>query len=257
MNKEINNIINNLLESFKAGNLSKEDALSQIKDIYFEDIGYAKIDHHRAIRRNFPEVIFGQNKTDGQIIEIAEKILNYSKLLLITRTSKKVFNMLKKKKKELAFNKDANIIYTPLKIKKDKLIKGITVICAGTSDIAVAEEAVTVAYLMGNDVKKIYDVGVSGIHRLLSFKDTFKKSNVIITVAGMEGALPSVVSAMVSCPVIGVPTSIGYGASFGGVSALLTMLNSCSPGITVVNIDNGFGAGYTAGVINLKIYGKN
>ncbi|MFO7929081.1 MAG: nickel pincer cofactor biosynthesis protein LarB [Candidatus Humimicrobiaceae bacterium] len=256
MNTEINNIIKGLLESFKQGKISQQNVISRIKDIYFEDIGYAKVDHHRSMRRNFPEVIFGQNKTDQQVIGIAKKILNYSKLLLVTRTNEKVFGKLKDFNHNIEFNREAKIIYTPLE-EGAKLRKGISVICAGTADIPVAEEAAITSYLMGNNVKKIYDVGVSGIHRLLNFKEELKNSNIIITVAGMEGALPSVVSAMVSCPVIGVPTSVGYGSSLGGFSALLTMLNACSPGITVVNIDNGFGAGYTAGIINLKIHGGN
>jgi len=253
MKNEINRIIGRLLENYKEEKINKEDAISKIKEMYFEDIGFAKIDHHRLLRRDFPEVIYGTGKTPEQILEIAKKILNYSPVLLVTRTTIETFKLLKKEIKNIKFNSRSNIIYTPLDIPDGNLSEGITVICAGTSDISVAEEAAVTAYLMKNKVRKIYDVGVAGIHRLVSFKDELNRSNVIIAVAGMEGALPGVVSSMVDCPVIGVPTSVGYGTSFKGISPLLTMLNSCSPGVVVVNIDNGFGAGYAAGVINRVI----
>ncbi len=253
MKNEINRIIERLLENYKEEKINKEDAISKIKEMYFEDIGFAKIDHHRLLRRDFPEVIYGTGKTPEQILEIAKKILNYSSVLLVTRTTIETFKLLKKEIKNIKFNSRSNIIYTPLDIPDGNLSEGITVICAGTSDISVAEEAAVTAYLMKNKVRKIYDVGVAGIHRLVSFKDELNRSNVIIAVAGMEGALPGVVSSMVDCPVIGVPTSVGYGTSFKGISPLLTMLNSCSPGVVVVNIDNGFGAGYAAGIINRVI----
>lgn len=253
MKNEINKIIGRLLENYKEEKINKEDAISKIKEMYFEDIGFAKIDHHRLLRRDFPEVIYGTGKTPEQILEIAKKILNYSPVLLVTRTTIETFKLLKKEIKNIKFNSRSNIIYTPLDIPDGNLSEGITVICAGTSDISVAEEAAVTAYLMKNKVRKIYDVGVAGIHRLVSFKDELNRSNVIIAVAGMEGALPGVVSSMVDCPVIGVPTSVGYGTSFKGISPLLTMLNSCSPGVVVVNIDNGFGAGYAAGIINRVI----
>ncbi|TET14273.1 MAG: nickel pincer cofactor biosynthesis protein LarB [Actinobacteria bacterium] len=253
MKNEIYKIIGRLLENYKEEKINKEDAISKIKEMYFEDIGFAKIDHHRLLRRDFPEVIYGTGKTPEQILEIAKKILNYSPVLLVTRTTIETFKLLKKEIKNIKFNSRSNIIYTPLDIPDGNLSEGITVICAGTSDISVAEEAAVTAYLMKNKVRKIYDVGVAGIHRLVSFKDELNRSNVIIAVAGMEGALPGVVSSMVDCPVIGVPTSVGYGTSFKGISPLLTMLNSCSPGVVVVNIDNGFGAGYAAGIINRVI----
>lgn len=253
MGNNINKIIETLLNNFKEGTINKEDTISKIREMYFEDIGFAKIDHHRALRRGFPEVIYGAGKTPGQILVIAKKILNYSNVLLITRTTAATYNLLKKEIKNIKFNKESNIIYTPPDIPDSKLSKGITVVCAGTSDISIAEEAALTAYLIGNRVERIYDVGVAGIHRLISFKDELAKSNVIVAVAGMEGALPGVISSMVSCPVIAVPTSAGYGASFAGISPMLTMLNSCSPGVLVVNIDNGFGAGYSAGIINKLI----
>jgi len=250
MKNEIEKMIKELLEGYKQGKVDKNDVVSKISEIYFEDIGFAKIDHHRLMRREFPEVIYGEGKTPQQILEIAKKILNYSSILLITRTDIKVYNLLKKQINKVKLNFRSNIIYTQMNIPEDKLKGGITVLCAGTSDIDVAEEAAVTGYLMKNRIKKIYDVGIAGIHRLLSYREELKHSNVIIAVAGMEGALPGIVSSMVSCPVIGVPTSIGYGSSFKGLSPLLTMLNSCSPGVVVVNIDNGFGAGYTAGIIN-------
>jgi NCAIR mutase (PurE)-related protein len=250
MKNEIEKIIEELLDGYKQGKVSKNDIVSKISEIYFEDIGFAKIDHHRLMRREFPEVIYGEGKTPQQVLEIAKKILNYSSILLITRTDIKVYNLLKKQIKKVKLIFRSNIIYTQLDIPKDKLKEGITVLCAGTSDIDVAEEAAVTGYLMKNRIKKIYDVGIAGIHRLLSYREELSRSNVVIAVAGMEGALPGIVSSMVSCPVIGVPTSVGYGSSFKGLSPLLTMLNSCSPGVVVVNIDNGFGAGYTAGIIN-------
>lgn len=250
MENNINKIVEELLNSFKEGRINKEEAILKVKEIYFEDIGFAKIDHHRLLRRDFPEVIYGDGKTPDQILAIAKRILKYSPILLITRTATETYTLLKKEINNLEFNETANIIYTPLDIPDDKLHEGITVICAGTSDISIAEEAAVTGYLMKNKVAKIYDIGVAGIHRLTSYKDELKRSNVIVAVAGMEGALPGVVSSMVNCPVIGVPTSKGYGSSFKGLSPLLTMLNSCSPGVVVVNIDNGFGAGYAAGIIN-------
>lgn len=253
MENELKKKIEKLLDGYKEGGINKDNAISKIKEIYFEDVGFAKIDHHRILRRDFPEVIYGAGKTAEQILEIAKKILNYSSILLVTKTDIKVYDLLKKEIKNRKFNFNSNIIYTPLDIPENKLKEGITVICAGTSDINIAEEAAITSYLMKNKVKKFYDVGVAGIHRLLNYREELEKSNVIIAVAGMEGALPGVVSSIVNCPVIGVPTSIGYGSSLNGLSPLLTMLNSCSPGVVVVNIDNGFGAGYTAGIINRKL----
>jgi len=250
MSKHINKLIEGFLDNYKKGEISTDDFLKDIKDLYFEDIGFAKVDHHRILRRDFPEVIYGTNKTPDQILEISQKILKYSKILMITRTGEDVYLMLKKKLKGVRLEFSSGIVYTPLDIDEDKLKRGITVICAGTSDMKIADEAAITAYLMKNRVAKIYDVGVAGIHRLMNYKDELQNSNVIVAVAGMEGALPGVVGAMVECPVIAVPTSVGYGANLGGIAPLLTMLNSCSPGVSVVNIDNGFGAGYSAGIIN-------
>lgn len=256
MSEIISEMIKGLLEEFRKGAIGQEDVLKKIKELYFEDIGFAKIDHHRLLRRDFPEVVYGKNKTPDQILQIAEKILKFSQILLVTRTDRETFEYLGRNMTGVKLEYRSGIIYTPLDVPASGLKKGITVICAGTSDIDIAEEAAITAYLMKNNVEKIYDVGVAGIHRLLEYKDKLKSSRVIVAVAGMEGALPGVVSSMVDCPVIGVPASIGYGASFGGISPLLTMLNSCSPGVVVVNIDNGFGAGYTAGIINRGGQGK-
>ncbi|MBC7333370.1 MAG: nickel pincer cofactor biosynthesis protein LarB [Actinobacteria bacterium] len=252
----ITNIISELLDKYKEGKLDKDSVISKISEFYFEDLGFAKVDHHRVLRRGFPEVIYGKNKTPEQVVKIAKKILKYSSILLITRTDKQTYQLLCEEVDNLKFNEEANLIYTPLDIPEEKLKEGITVVSAGTSDIPVAEEAAVTSYLMENKVRKIYDVGVAGIHRLLSYKDELLNSNVIVVVAGMEGALPGVVASLVRCPVIGVPTSVGYGASFGGLSQLLTMLNTCSPGVAVVNIDNGFGAGYLAGIVNRIVYGE-
>jgi NCAIR mutase (PurE)-related protein len=254
MENNLNNIIEELLENYKNNEISKEFFKEKIKEIYFEDIGFAKIDHHRKLRRGFTEVIYGANKTPLQVLEITKKILKYSDTLLITRTNRDTFDLLSREIDGLYFIEDAGIIYSKNKNHDLDLKDGVVIVCAGTSDIPVAEESSMTCYLMGNKVIKIYDVGIAGIHRLLSFKDELVKANVIVAVAGMEGALPGMVSSFVECPVIGVPTSVGYGAGFKGISPLLTMLNSCSPGLSVVNIDNGFGAGYIASLINKKIW---
>jgi pyridinium-3,5-biscarboxylic acid mononucleotide synthase len=209
----------------------------------------ARIDIAREKRRGFPEVIYCPGKKISQIKKIAECILKHNDTLLLTRVNDQIYQAIKTISKRLVYNREANLIYVANKKKIEK--KGlILVISAGTSDIPVAEEAAVTAELMNNRVERLYDVGVAGIHRLLDESELVKNADVLIVVAGMEGALASVVSGMVAKPVIGVPTSVGYGASFQGIAPLLTMLNSCSPGVSVVNIDNGFGAGYLAGLIN-------
>jgi len=256
VDENLNNIIERLLLEFKEDKISKEKFIENIKEIYFEDIGFAKIDHHRKLRRGFPEVILGANKTPGQIIEISIRMLKYSDTLLITRIDSDTFDNIKKEIPGVIYSPEGKLAYIVGRTHEDNLIEGVLVICAGTSDISVAEEAAMTSYVMGNKVVKIFDAGIAGIHRLLNYKEELRKANVIIAAAGMEGALPGIVSSLVSCPVIGIPVSVGYGASFKGISPLLTMLNSCSPGLSVVNIDNGFGAGYTASLINKKICGK-
>ncbi|MCK5101135.1 MAG: nickel pincer cofactor biosynthesis protein LarB, partial [Desulfobacteraceae bacterium] len=221
-----------------------------LENLYFEDIDYAHIDHHRSIRKGFPEVIFGQGKTSAQIIGIMENMMTKDNIILATRVNQNKAKDIQKKISNVEYYEDARLIQ--LKQKEPELTGHgeILVISAGTSDIPVAKEALLTARAMGNKVKPIYDVGVAGIHRLLAHKDSIQKASVIIAVAGMEGALPSVVAGLVRSPVIAVPTSIGYGTSFNGLTALFGMLNSCSSNISVVNIDNGFGAGYVASAIN-------
>lgn len=210
----------------------------------------ARVDINREKRRGFPEVIYCPGKTIAQIRQIAKCILSNNEILLLTRANEKIYRSIKRLSPKAVYNRTANLIYVQ-KNKKKKIKKGlILVISAGTSDIPVAEEAAQTAELMGNNVKRLYDVGVAGIHRLFDKIDLIEDAEVIVVAAGMEGALASVVSGIIKKPVIGVPTSIGYGASFSGIAPLLTMLNSCSPGVSVVNIDNGFGAGYLAGLIN-------
>ncbi|MCM8761645.1 MAG: nickel pincer cofactor biosynthesis protein LarB, partial [Candidatus Omnitrophica bacterium] len=213
------------------------------------DIGFAKIDNHRALRRGFPEVVFGKGKTVDQIVSISKRIIARERLLLVTKAPEEAFKKLKKLYPAVKYNKRAGII--SYRKSSPVMKKGLVlIITAGTADIPVAEEARATLELMGNYVEMLCDVGVAGIHRILNMKHLLDKANVIIVIAGMEGALASVVSGLVSRPVIAVPTSVGYGASFGGIAPLLTMMNSCSPGVAVVNIDNGFGAAYFASLIN-------
>ncbi len=241
------------LNKIKDGSVSVEEAFKTIKDLPFEDLGFACIDHHRTLRKGFPEVIWGEGKTSDQIIEIILKMTQNNSHVLATRVSSEKAEKVKAKFPEATYYPLSRIITLTKGTIEEKGFGTILVVTAGTSDIPVAEEAVVTAQIMGNRVEHIYDAGVAGIHRLFSHKDKLLKANVLIVVAGMEGALPSVVGGFVSRPVIAVPTSTGYGASFGGLAALLGMLNSCASGVSVVNIDNGFGAGYLAGLINRKV----
>ena len=239
-----------LLQDVKDGSTNIDDALSSLKNLPYEDIGYANIDHHRELRNGFPEVIYCEGKTDEHIIGIVDVLLKKQSNVLGTRCRKETAEKLK----EIYDNVEYDELSRVLKIKNHKISnigKGkIVVVSGGTSDIPVADEAYYTAKFLGNDVERVYDVGVAGIHRLLNKNHILQSARVVISVAGMEGALPSVVGGLVDVPVIAVPTSVGYGANFGGLSALLTMLNSCASGISVVNIDNGFGAGYLASMIN-------
>jgi hypothetical protein len=245
MNKQLEK----LLIQVQKGELSPKDALKILKDFPYEDLNFAKIDHHRELRRGFPEIVFGAGKTDTQILKIAEAILKKGSNLLITRVEPKVYTKIKKQIPKARYNSLAKAIY--LKQKNPPPGKGrIVIITAGTSDIPVAEEAVVTCEILGNEVDKIYDIGVAGLHRLFGELGTIKKARVIITAAGMEGALPSVIAGITEVPIIAVPTSVGYGTSFKGLAALLAMLNSCPGGLAVVNIDNGFGAAYIASLIN-------
>ena len=241
--------IKTILESVRSGEMTVDDALLAIKKEPFEDIGYAKIDLHRGIRQGIPEVIYGEGKTAEQIIGIAEKMKhNGQNTILITRLSQEKAEKIGAIHEiDYHENAKAGIIG---KIPPASGIGKIAVATGGTSDIPVAEEAALTAEVHGNEVIRLYDVGVAGLHRLLAHMDEIMSASVIIAIAGMEGALASVIGGLADCPVIAVPTSVGYGASFGGLSALLSMLNSCSGGVSVVNIDNGFGAGYLASMIN-------
>lgn len=239
-----------LLENVKKGNLEIDDALQTLKTLPFEDLGYAKVDHHRHIRNGYPEVIYCEGKTDEHIIGIVEKMNQKSSNILGTRAKKETYEKLKKLYPNCEYEELSRIIKIKNSSIENKGKGKIIVVTGGTSDIPVAEEAYHTAQFLGNDVEKLYDVGVAGIHRLLNNTELLFSARVIIAVAGMEGALPSVVGGLVDVPVIAVPTSVGYGANFNGLSALLTMLNSCASGISVVNIDNGFGAGYLASMIN-------
>jgi len=241
--------IRKLFEQVQRGKLSPDDAVERLRHLPFEDLGFAKVDHHRALRAGMPEVILGENKTPAQVAQIFSRLARHGGNVLATRASREQYAAVKKKVRKAEYRELARAIV--LQRDDRRYGKGlIAVVSAGTSDIPVAEEAVVTAEVMGNDVVHLYDVGVAGIHRLLAHREALTRARVIIVCAGMEGALPSVVGGLVGVPVIAVPTSIGYGAAFKGVAALLGMMNSCASNVSVVNIDNGFGAGYVASLIN-------
>jgi NCAIR mutase (PurE)-related protein len=245
-----------LLDAVRSGKLAPAGALAHLKQLPFEDLDFAKVDHHRALRQGFAEVVFGKGKTAEQVAEIVRALLARKpgrQNVLVTRADAKMFAAVKRAAGRVRGAAKFHPLSGAITIDRNQEIVGkgtIVVVTAGTSDIPVAEEALLTAQLMGNRVEHLYDVGVAGIHRLLKHSEELMKARVIICVAGMEGALPSVVGGLVAVPVIAVPTSVGYGASFGGVAALLGMLNSCASNVTVVNIDNGFGAGRVASCIN-------
>ncbi|MBM3801937.1 MAG: nickel pincer cofactor biosynthesis protein LarB [Acidimicrobiia bacterium] len=241
--------IKDILTRVRKGALSVDAGVEKLKHLPFEDVGFARIDHHRALRQGFPEVIFGRGKTVRQIEGIVKRMLPHQHNVLITRTNAEAFRAVRKLERKAKFYPESGTIL----VHRDKTVHGkgkILIACAGTADIPVAEEALVTTEAMGNPAESLYDVGVAGIHRILSERSRLAEARVIIVIAGMEGALPSVVGGLVSVPVIAVPTSVGYGASFNGIAALLGMLNSCASNVTVVNIDNGFGAGYVASLIN-------
>ncbi len=238
-----------LLERFQAGKVKRDEVLRRFQAAPVADLGFAQVDTHRGIRRGFPEVIFGAGKTPEQVVKIAAKLIDHEQRVLVTRVSEAHARALRRKFKRAVYHELARCLtYDPQPLPKRP--GAIAVVCAGTSDLPVAEEAAVTADIMGNRVERVSDVGVAGVHRLLGRLEVIQRANVVIVVAGMEGALPSVVAGLVSHPVIAVPTSVGYGASFGGLAALLGMLNSCASGMTVVNIDNGFGAAFAASQIN-------
>jgi len=241
--------IRRLFQKVRSGKLSPDEAVDQLRHLPFEDLGFAKIDHHRALRNGMPEVIFGERKTPQQVAEIFSRLARRGGNILATRATREQYAAVKRKVRKATYREPARAIL--LQRDTTKYGKGtIAVVSAGTSDIPVAEESVITAEAMGNEVERLYDVGVAGIHRLLANRGTLGRARVVIVCAGMEGALPSVVGGLVGVPVIAVPTSVGYGAAFKGVAALLGMMNSCASNVSVVNIDNGFGAGYVASLIN-------
>jgi NCAIR mutase (PurE)-related protein len=240
-----------ILRAHSDGLMSLEQAVDQIKNLSYEDIGFARVDHARPNRQGFPEVIFGAGKTRAQVLGIFEKLVDRSPNVLVTRTDADTFGELRNVCTDAEWHESARLV----RVMRDRTELGageIAVVTAGTSDIPIAEEAALTAEAMGNCVKRIWDAGVAGIHRILAERESLQDARVVVVAAGMEGALPSVVGGLVHVPVIAVPTSIGYGASFGGIAALLGMLNSCASNVTVVNIDNGFGAGFVASLINRK-----
>jgi NCAIR mutase (PurE)-related protein len=243
--------IERLLRAAREGYLDVKEAARQINDLHYEDVGYARVDHARAARQGFPEVVFGAGKTRAQVVGIVERLAARTPNLLVTRTDEGTFGEVRNVVTDAEWHETARLI----RIQRDKTELGvgeIAIVTAGTSDIPVAEEAALTAEAMGNRVARIWDAGVAGIHRLLAERERLRGFRVVVVAAGMEGALPSVVGGLVGVPVVAVPTSIGYGASFNGLAALLGMLNSCASNVSVVNIDNGFGAGFVASLINRK-----
>ncbi|MSQ11862.1 MAG: nickel pincer cofactor biosynthesis protein LarB [Dehalococcoidia bacterium] len=237
-----------LLQRVQHGATSPDDALRELARLPFEDLGFARVDHHRALRKGFPEVVFGLGKTPQQTAAITQRLAEQHDRVLVTRASPEAFAAVKQLVPDATYRADAKAIVVDRRTA-DPPAGQVAVLCAGTADLPVAEEAALTAQLMDCQVQRLYDVGVAGLHRLLGHIPALQQARAIVVVAGMEGALPSVVAGLVAAPVIAVPTSVGYGASFQGLAALLAMLTSCSPGVAVVNIDNGFGAGYLAGVI--------
>ena len=238
-----------LLVQFKDNGMTVDTAMDQLRDLPYQDIGFAKLDHHRALRTGWPEVVFGKGKTPEQIAQIVNAMKGRGHPVLVTKSDQETYQTVLQDTPEAEFYELSNAIVVPTP-QTTPLKVGITVVTAGTADLPVAEEAVLTATIMGNDVTLVSDVGVAGLHRLLDQVPTLQKARVLVVVAGMDAALVGVVSGLVSVPVIAVPTSTGYGASFDGLAPLLSMLNSCAPGVSVVNIDNGFGAGHQAALIN-------
>jgi NCAIR mutase (PurE)-related protein len=239
-----------LLEQVRAGQMDVDAALGELRSLPFENLdGFATLDHHRSLRNGFPEVVFGQGKQPGQVVSIVRRLSERNDKVLVTRVNQTMADEIRAELPELTYYPLPRLLVLDHSATAEKH-PGVLVVTAGTADMPVAEEAAITSELMGNAVERMFDVGVAGIHRLLSQTERLWQANVVVVVAGMDGALPSVVGGLISAPVIAVPTSVGYGASFNGLSALLTMLNSCATGVAVVNIDNGFGAGYLASIIN-------
>jgi NCAIR mutase (PurE)-related protein len=246
--------IQRLLREHREGRLDEQEAARSIANLSYEDIGHTRVDHARASRQGFPEVVFGAGKTRRQVLDIFERLVAHSPNVLVTRTDADTYGEARNICNEAEWHESARMIRVRRE-REDRGMGTVLVVTAGTSDIPVAEEAALTAEALGSRVERIWDAGVAGIHRIMAERERLRAARVVIVAAGMEGALPSVVGGLVSVPVVAVPTSIGYGASFGGLAALLGMLNSCSSNVTVVNIDNGFGAGFVAGLINRKTDG--
>ncbi len=239
-----------MMERVRAGETTAEEAVEQLADLPYEDLGFAKVDHHRALRRGFPETVFAESKTPPQVVEIMRALSARSDLIIASRASAEMFEAVQRELPEAQYHDVARIIRIGEIPEPDPDMRPVVVVTAGTSDMPVAEEAIVTAQVGGCRVVRVNDVGVAGLHRLLAHREELLSASVIIVVAGMEGALPSVVGGLVTVPVVAVPTSVGYGASFDGLAALLGMLNSCASGVVVVNIDNGFGAGRFAAMVN-------
>jgi NCAIR mutase (PurE)-related protein len=247
-------ILREILVQVREGGCTLDEALTRLKDLPYQDLGFARLDHHRALRQGFPEVVFCEGKRTEHIVAILQKLAgeHANSLVMGTRVTPEMFTAIAQALPHAHYFPDARIVTVGMMPPPRHSEQFVLVACAGTADVAVAEEAAITTQALGSRVEKLYDVGVAGIHRLLAARDKLRQANVIIVVAGMDGALPAVVGGLVACPVIAVPTSIGYGTGLGGVAALMTMLNACAPGIAVVNIDNGFGAGYLAHLINSR-----
>jgi hypothetical protein len=239
-----------ILQALRDGTTTIDAVLERLRLMPYEDLGFARVDHHRALRRGFPEVIFGEGKSAGQITEIMKAMLTQGANVLVTRVDADKAKTVKKEIKDAVYHDVARTLTVRQQKSSEEAQGLVIVLAAGTSDIGVAEEAAITAEMVGSRVERLFDVGVAGLHRLLDHYQQMREASVLVVVAGMEGALPSVVGGMVNKPIIAVPTSVGYGVSFNGLAALMAMLNSCAPGVAVVNIDNGFGAGYLAALIN-------
>jgi len=244
-------LLRELLNEVRAGACTVESALIRLRNLPFEDLGYARVDHHRALRTGFPEVVFCEGKRVDQIVEILARLEPKHSPVLATRASPEVFEAVLARIPTAEYFSDARIIQIGVN-GTEPTVTTVLIVCAGTADVPVAEEAAVTAAALGSRVEKLFDVGVAGVHRLLAARDRLQAANVLVVAAGMDGVLPTIVAGLVSAPVIAVPTSVGYGTGLGGVGALMTMLNACAPGIAVVNIDNGFGAGYLGHLINSR-----
>jgi NCAIR mutase (PurE)-related protein len=245
-------LLRELLTQVRRGDCTVEHAIARLRDLPYEDLGFARLDHHRALRKGFPEVVFCEGKRVEHVVEIMQKLEHKHSPILATRASSEVYEAVVGRLPAAKYFPEARIIQLGVN-GHQPTETSVLVVCAGTADVAVAEEAAVTAAALGSRTERLYDVGVAGVHRLLAARETLNSANVVVVVAGMDGALPSLVGGLVSAPVIAVPTSVGYGTGLGGTAALMTMLNACAPGIAVVNIDNGFGAGYMAHLINSRV----